>query len=420
MNTEFFIAKRLFSAEENKKKLSNAVIHIAIVGITLGMVVMILSVAIVTGFKQQVSEKVIGFASHIVISDYSINTSFETVPVSTQQAFYPDIENEEGISHIQVFALKAGIVKTKTEIQGVVLKGVGEDFDWKFFEKSMVSGKTFRVDKQVKNDTVIISEYLAGLLKLNVGDPLFMYFINKNRKSSNPVKQRRFTIGGIYNTGLIEFDKTFILCDIKQVQKLNDWNTNQVSGFEINIDRFEELPEMTNLVYERTNTIYEPGKKQLLVKNIKNSYPEIFNWLELSDTNVWIILTLMILVGGFNMISGLLVIILERTNMIGILKALGARNYSIRKIFLYNAAFLVGKGILWGNIIGIILCWLQYQFKIVTLDPATYYIDAVPINLKIAHLVLLNAGTLIVTTAMLVLPSMYISKISPAKAIRFS
>lgn len=420
MNTEFFIAKRLFSAEENKKKLSSAVVNIAIVGIALGMVVMILSVAIVTGFKQQVGEKVTGFASHITITDYSINTSFETSPVEKHQNFYPDIEKEKGIKHIQVFALKAGIIKTKSDIQGVVLKGVGSDFDWSFFKKSMVEGTIFHVNNQTKTNRVIVSEYIARLLKLKVGDPLFMYFINKNTKNNNPVKQRRFKICGIYNTGLIEFDKNFVLCDIGQVQKLNGWTKSQVSGFEININDFSQLEEMTNLVYGQTNTTYEAGKKQLMVKNIKDSYSNIFDWLELSDTNAWIILTLMVLVGGFNMISGLLVIILERTHMIGILKALGARNYSIRKIFLYNAAFLVSKGILWGNLIGILFCIIQYQFEIVKLDPATYYIDAVPINLKISHLILLNIGTLLVTTAMLILPSMYISKISPVKAIRFS
>jgi lipoprotein-releasing system permease protein len=420
LNTEFFIAKRLFSAEENKKKLSNAVVNIAIVGIALGMAVMILAVAIVTGFKQQVGEKVTGFASHIVITDYSINSSFETIPIEKYQKFYPDIEKEEGIKHIQVFALKAGIIKTKADIQGVVLKGVGSDFDWSFFKKSIVEGNIFHVDNKNKTDSVIISQYIARLLKLKVGDPLFMYFINKKTKTNNPVKQRRFIIAGIYNTGLVEFDKNFVLCDIGQVQKLNEWTKNQISGFEINIDNFDDLETMTALVYERTNSDYKKGKKQLLVKNIKDSYPNIFDWLELSDTNVWLILTIMILVGIFNMISGLLVIILERTNMIGILKAMGARNYNIRKIFLYNAAFLVGKGMLWGNLAGIILCIIQYQFQIIKLDPATYYISAVPINLKILHLILLNIGTLVVTVAVLILPSMYISKINPAKAIRFS
>lgn len=420
MNTEFFIARRLFSAKENKKKLSNAVVKIAIIGIALGMAVMILSVAIVTGFKQQVSEKVSGFAAHIIITDYSMNSSFEMPPIEKYQHFYPNIENEKGIKHIQVFALKAGIIKTKTDIQGVVLKGIDTDFDWRFFRKNIVAGNIFQIHNQSKTDSVIISQYIAHLLKLKVGDPLFMYFINKNTKSNSPVKQRRFTIAGIYNTGLIEFDKNIVLCDIKQVQKLNEWSKNQISGFEINIDNFDDLENISAIVYELTNSVYEKGKKQLLVKNIKESYPNIFDWLELSDTNVWLILTIMTLVGVFNMISGLLIIILERTNMIGILKAIGARNYNIRKIFLYNAAFLVGKGMLWGNVIGILLCLIQYQFQIIKLDPATYYIDAVPINLKILHLLLLNIGTLLVTVAVLIFPSMYISKISPAKAIQFS
>ena len=420
MNTEYFIAKRLFSSKESKKKLSNAVVSIAIVGIALGMVVMILSVAIVTGFKKNVSEKVSGFASHILITNYDINSSFETTPVSKKQSFYPDIEKEEGIKHIQTYAFKAGIIKTKTDIQGVVLKGVDSDFDWHFFKSIMHKGKVFHVDKKTKNDSVIISKHIANLLKFKIGDPLFMYFINKTGKSKNPVKQRRFTICGIYDTGLIEFDKTFILCDIKQVQKLNDWAENQITGFEIYIDDFSQLEQMTNLVYDQTATIYEKDKPQLQVRNIKENFQNIFDWLELSDTNVWIILSLMIMVGGFNMISGLLVIILERTNMIGILKALGAKNYSIRKIFLYNAAFLIGKGMLWGNLIGILLCVIQYYFKIIKLDSATYYMDAVPINLKITHLLFLNAGALIITTAMLILPSMYISRIRPAKAIRFS
>lgn len=417
MNTELFIAKRLFTAEETKKNISNAVVNIAIVGIALGMVVMILSIAIVTGFKQQVSEKVTGFASHIVISNYDINSSYETTPIRKNQSFYPDIENITGFEHIQVFALKAGIVKTKTDMQGVVIKGVGNDFNWDFFKESLVEGNIFNVADGIKNDSVIISKHIASLLKLKVGDPLFMWFRGNNK---NPVKQRRFAISGIYSTGLEEFDKSFVICDIKQVQKLNGWSDNQVSGFEISITEFEELAQMTEKTYEQVGSVYEKDMEQLQIRNIRDNFPHIFDWLELSDTNVWIILGLMLLVGGFNMISGLLVIILERTNMIGVLKSLGAKNSNVRKIFLYNASFLIGKGMLWGNFIGIVLCIVQYQFGIFKLDPTTYYIDVVPINLKLIHLILLNVGTLSITTAMLILPSMFISRISPAKAIRFS
>lgn len=420
LNTELFIAKRLFSAKETKRNISNSVVTIAIVGIALGMVVMILSIAIVTGFKQQVSEKVTGFASHIIITNYDINSSYETEPIKKAQDFYPGIVDIGGFKHIQVFALKAGIVKTKTDMQGVILKGVGSDFNWGFFKQSMVDGKTFSVNDDLKTDSVIISQYIAKLLKLKLDDPLFMYFINKTGKSKNPVKQRRFTISGIYNTGLEEFDKAFVICDIAQVQKLNGWTNKQVTGFEISIDDFKQLGPMTQKAHAQIKHKYEKNAEQLQIKNIKDNYPNIFDWLELSNTNVWIILVLMILVGGFNMISGLFVIILERTNMIGVLKALGAANFNIRKIFLYNAGFLIGKGMFWGNLIGIVICLLQYYFRIIKLDPTTYYIDAVPINLKLIHLLLLNIGTLLVTTAMLILPSMFISKISPAQAIRFS
>ena len=414
MNIELFIAKRLFFAKENKKNISNSVISIALIGITLGMLIMILSVAIVTGFKQEVSKKIIGFGSHIIITNYDSNISYETAPIKKEQSFYPDIEDVYGIKHIQTFAIKAGIIKTKEDIQGVVLKGVGDDFDWSFFENNIIEGEKIIVDKNKKTKKVLVSKYIASLLKLKIGDPLFMYFVQK------PVKSRRFEISGIYNTGIEEFDKTFILADIAQVQKLNDWSNNQVSGFEIIIDDFNELELMTSEVFDIVGTIYDENEDQLKVKNIRENYQQIFDWLKLSDTNVWVILGLMLLVGGFNMISGLLVIILERTNMIGILKALGSKNMSIRKIFIYYASFLIGKGLFWGNLIGITLCLLQYYFEFFKLDPASYYIDAVPINLKLMHLVFLNIGTLLITTLMLIVPSIIIAKISPIKAIKFT
>ena len=241
-----------------------------------------------------------------------------------------------------------------------------------------------------------------------------MYFVQK------PVKSRRFEIAGIYSTGIEEFDKTFILADIAQVQKLNDWTSNQVSGFEVIIDEFDNLDMMTSEVFDIVGTIYEEDKDQLKVKNIRENYRQIFDWLKLSDTNVWVILGIMLIVGGFNMISGLLVIILERTNMIGILKALGSKNLSIRKIFIYYAAFLIGKGLFWGNLIGIALCLLQYYTGFFQLDPASYYIDVVPINLKVIHLALLNLGTLLITIVMLIVPSVIIARISPIKAIKFT
>ncbi len=414
MNLEWFIARRLFYAKENKDGISNSVISIAVFGIALGMAVMILSVAIVTGFKEQVRQKVIGFGSHILISNYDTNNSYEAYPISKNQSFYPDIEKVKGIKHIQVFATKAGIIKTKTDFQGVVLKGVAPDFDWSFFNQNIIEGSSFKITNGYKTDSVLISKYLASLLKLKIGDPLFMYFI------SDPIKMKRFKIAGIYSTDLQELDKLFVIGDIGHVQRLNDWSENQISGFEILVDDFDNLDQMATTVDSQVGSQYIEGKEQLTVKSIKDIYPQIFDWLELTNTNVWIILGLMVLVSVFNMISGLFVIILERTNMIGILKALGARNFSISKVFLYHASFLISKGLILGNLIGIGLGLIQYHYHFVKLDPSTYYIDSVPINFKIWHIVLLNAGTLLITIFMLVIPSLIISRIRPAKAIKFA
>ena len=414
MNTELFIARRLFFAKESKGGISNSVLSIAIFGIALGMAVMLLSVAIVTGFKEQVRKKVTGFGSHIVISSYDNNNSYAANPVNKKQSFYPDIEEVAGVKHIQVFATKAGIIKTDTDIQGVVLKGIDHDYDWSFFEENMLEGGSFRVQKGQKTDSVIVSKYLASLLKLKVGDYLYMYFVH------DPIKRRRFTISGIYSTDLQEFDKLFVLADIGHVQKLNGWTENQVDGFEILVDDFDQLDLMKAVVNSQVGTIYEEGKDMLYVENVRDRYPQIFNWLELTNTNVWVILVIMIIVGTINMVSGLLVIILERTSMIGVLKALGAKSFSISKVFLYHGAFLIAKGLVWGNIIGLSLGFLQYYFKIVKLDPATYYIDSVPINFKLWHILALNTGTLLITTLVLVLPSLFIAFIRPAKVIKFA
>ncbi len=415
LNTEFFIASKLFFAKERKKDISHSVLTIAIIGIALGMAVMLLSVAIVTGFKEKVRQKVIGFGSHIVISNYSsYNNSYTAEPVQKQQSFYPDIQNVKGIKHIQVFANKAGIIKTETDIQGIVLKGVGSDYDWSFFNENMLEGESFTVSENKKTNKVVISKYIASLLKLKLGDYMYMYFIDKQ------IKMRRFVISGIYSTDLHEFDKLFVLADIGHVQKLNNWTSNQVDGFEVIVDDFEQLDAMTAEVDKTVGTIYEKDKAQLQVENILDIYPQIFAWLQLINTNVWIILIIMIIVGTINMVSGLLVIILERTNMIGVLKALGAKSLSISKIFLYKGALLVAKGILIGNVIGIGLGLFLHYSKIIKLDPTTYYIDNVPINFELTHIIAINIGTLIVTSSVLIIPSLVVAFIMPAKAIKFA
>ena len=414
MNTELFIAKRIFSDKTVKKGISQPIVTIAVIGIALGLAVMILSVAIVTGFKSEISNKVIGFGSHIQILNYDTNVSFETKPISKHQSFYEDIKNLAGVKQIQEFAIKAGIIKTETDIQAIVLKGVGSDFDWSFFNQNMVEGKPFKVVDSVKTNNIIISKYIASILNLKTGDKIAAYFIQQ------PARMRSFTITGIYETSLAEFDEKFALVDIKHIQKLNNWTNNQISGFEVLIENFPQIEKMTEDVRDIVGFHFNPDGTKLKVLSIKQKYPQMFDWLNLTDMNVWIILILMISVSGFNMVSGLLILILERTNMIGILKAMGTKNWSIRKIFLYQSGFLVSKGLLWGNIIGIAICLLQAKFQIFKLDAASYYLDAVPINLKLWHIFALNAGTLVITIIMLIVPSYIISRLSPEKTIRFN
>ena len=413
MNLELFIAKKITNNEKGDGNISHPIISIAKVSIALGISVMILAVAIVTGFKSEITNKVIGFGSHIQITNYDNNSSFETQPIEKSTVSIDQIENISGIKHVQAFATKPGILKTKSEIQGVVLNGVGLDYDWGFFKKHIVEGDTIQLSDDEKSNDILISERLSTLLHLKLGDKISLHFIQ------NPPRMRRFTITGIYNTGMQEFDQLFLFCDIKHIQKLNDWTEDEISGYEIFIDDFNDLEYIEHQVKGITASSFSEEGASLKVRNIIRKYPQIFSWLDMLDLNVWIILSLMILVAGFNMVSGLLIIILEKTNMIGILKALGTPNWSIRKIFLYQSSMLIGKGMLWGNVIGISICLLQYWFEIIPLDPANYYVDTVPINLNISHLILLNIGSLIATVSMLLIPSYLITKITPAKAIKF-
>lgn len=414
MNAELFIAKKITQSGDSKQQLSAPVVKIAVFGIALGLAVMILSVAIITGFKNQVSGKVIGFASHIQVTNFDSNRSFETLPISRNQVSQPLLNSIKGIKHSQVFITKSGIIKTKNNIQAVVLKGIDENYDLTFFANNLVEGNLMEITDSVKSNQIIISEYVANLLNLKLSDNLTVYFVQ------DPPRMRAFKICGIYKTSIEDFDKAFALVDLRHLQKLNNWEPDQVSGYEIIIDDFENIEALTDSVVEIAGYNFTDDGARLKVANIKQLYPQIFDWLNLQNINVWIILTLMLIVAGFNMISGLLILILERTGMIGLLKGLGYNNWRIRKIFLYQSGFLILRGLIWGNIIGISICMIQLQFGVVPLDEATYYIDKVPINLKIMHLVLLNAGTLVLIVAMMIIPSYIITKISPAKAIKFN
>jgi lipoprotein-releasing system permease protein len=374
---------------------------------------MIIAVAILTGFKKQIREKVVGFGSNIQIVNFDSNLSFETAPIHEGQSFIPKIKKIPGISHIQVFATKAGIIKTDEEIQGVVLKGVGSDFDWSYFESNFVDGEIFTVSDSVRTEKVVISKKISDMLRLRIGDSFAMHFVQ------DPPRMRKFTVSGIYETSLEEFDKIYVFCDIGHIKRLNNWDDDQISGFEIFIDNFDRLDLITEAVQDAVGYQILPDEDKFKVINIREKYPQIFDWLNFQDLNVIIIITLMLVVAGFNMISGLLILILEKTNMIGILKALGSEDKTIRKVFLYQAAYLIGKGLLWGNLIGVGLAFIQLKTGIISLDPSSYYIKTVPINLNIVHIILLNAGTMAAIIIMLLVPSKLISRISPIKAIRY-
>ena len=416
LNTELFIARRIFFAKGTSRKFSESIVSFAVFGIAFGLFVMILSVAIVTGFKNEVRNKVIGFGSHIQLVNFDSNSSYETVPVSKNQPWLKEIRNIKGVKTVESFATKPGIIKTDDEIHGIVLKGVGPDFDWSFFKENLVEGSVFNVSDSLKSDEVLISKQVASLLKLKVGDPLYTYFLNEGSQTQ---KMRKFRISGIFSTSLEEFDQLFVLADIAQVRKLNDWNADLISGFEISIRDFSELGALTQHIRRLTLKYSKEDENVLRPVAITSKYPQIFDWLNLLDMNVWIILGLIILVAGFNMVSGLLILMLERTSMIGVLKAVGTGNWSIRKIFIYISTFLIFRGLFWGNVAGIAFCLIQSRFGIFKLDPTSYYLNTVPVNLKITHLLLLNAGTITVTLLMLLVPSWYVTKIEPDKAIRF-
>lgn len=413
MNLPYFIAERLIKGRKEGTSFSRPINVIAIIGISFGIAVMIIAVAILTGFKKQIREKIVGFGSNIQIVNFDSNLSFETAPIQEGQSFIPKIKKIPGISHIQVFATKAGIIKTDEEIQGVVLKGVGSDFDWSYFESNIVDGEVFTVADSVRTEKVVISKKISDMLRLRIGDSFAMHFVQ------DPPRMRKFTVSGIYETSLEEFDKMYVFCDIGHIKRLNNWDDDQISGFEIFIDNFDRLDLLTAAVQDAVGYQILPDEDKFKVINIREKYPQIFDWLNFQDLNVIIIITLMLVVAGFNMISGLLILILEKTNMIGILKALGSEDKTIRKVFLYQAAYLIGKGLLWGNLIGVGLAFIQLKTGIISLDPSSYYIKTVPINLNIVHITLLNVGTMAAIIIMLLVPSKLISRISPVKAIRY-
>ena len=411
MNIEYFIAKRIHFRQD-RKHVSRPAVRIAILGIAIGLAVMLLAVSIVLGFKQEIRNKTIGFGGHIQITNFDSNNTYEMSPILLDDSLKQELQNIPGIKHIQAYATKPGIIKTTDQFQGIVLKGIDRNFDWNFFKSNLTEGSILIPEDSLQNNAVI-SQYLSNLFKLKLGDSFFTYFIQ------DQVRARKFTITGIYSTNFIEYDKLFILTDIRHIRHLNNWNDSLVSGYEILIDDFQEIDLVGDQVYYKTANILQADGNSYYTQTIKDINPQIFAWLDLLDINVWVILFLMLAVAGFNMISGLLILILERTTMIGILKSIGATNWSIRKIFLYHSFFLIGKGMLWGNIIGLSICAIQYFTGILPLDPEAYYIATVPIIFNWPFILLLNIGTLLASILMMIGPSYLITKILPAKIIRY-
>ena len=411
MNFEYFIARRIAAHKDYKSSISAPIIKIAILAISLGMITMLISVATSVGLQKKIKEKVSAFNGDLIITNFDTNNSDDSqVPISVQQDFYPNFSISDNVNHIQITASKGAVLRTQTDFEGVIVKGVGPDYNWSYFEDFLTQGMLPNYTAPQMSNQVLISEYLANRLGLTIGDKALAYFFNKN--SSTPPRTRAFTISGLYNSGFQQFDAQFIIGDIRHIQRLNKWEPDQIGAFELFVNDFD-LIEQTN------NEVYDAIGSMLDTQTIRNRFYAIFEWLDLFDFNVALIIVMMIIVAGFNMITALLVLILERTKMIGILKALGSNNWSVRKIFIYNAMYLVGVGLFWGNLIGIGLLLLQQHFDLFALDPDTYYVSQVPVYLHWSYIVALNVGTLVLCFLILLIPSYIISKISPVKAIRF-
>ena len=371
---------------------------------------MIISVATGIGLQQKIREKIAAFNGHIIISNYDNNLSDVTLtPISKKQDFYPSFTSVAGINHIQAIATKAGIIRTETAFEGIILKGVGKDYKWNNIKEYLVSGRLPDLSKNL-NPEVVISQFLANRLNLKVGDVFNTFFIKEEQNKLPNI--RRFKITGIFNSGFQEFDATYIIGDIRHLQRINKWTPNEVGAFEVFINDFDNIKTTGEQVYEKTSSTLD-------TKTIIEKYGYIFEWLKLFDFNIVVILVVMILVATINMVVALLVLILERTQMIGILKALGANNWSVRKIFLYNALYLIARGLFWGNLIGILLLLVQQHFGVVKLNPANYYVNQAPVYFNWGYIMLLNALTVTICFTVLIIPSYIITKISPVKAIRY-
>ena len=412
-NWKFFIARRIYRSREGEKEVSKPAVRIAMAGIAIGLAVMIVSVAVVIGFKHQVRDKVIGMGSDIVVSSIEGAQLYQMNPVVANDSLLSVIQNIPQVSHVQRYATKPGMIMTADNFQGMIVKGVAQEYDWIYLKAHLQEGEIPALTDSVASNRVLVSRSMADKLSLKVGDKLYTYYIEGN------VRARRLTVSGIFQTNFSAFDDYFLITDMYTVNRLNGWEPDQVGGVEVAVSDYRFLNSVNDDIRGHIQEQTDRYGAIYCSRTSEELYPQIFAWLDLLDTNVWVILILMTGVAGFTMISGLLIIILERTQMIGVLKALGADNASIRQIFLSFSVFLIGRGMCWGNVIGLSCCLIQYFFEPIKLDPATYYVNAVPVELHLGWIVLLNVCTLLVSVGMLVGPSYLISHIHPAKSIRF-
>jgi len=407
LNVAYFIARHI--APGRTEAYARPVIRIAVISIALGLALMIISVAIVIGFKNSISDKVTGFSAPLQVVAFTNNESLEESPVTISTKFLKALRTNPEITHIQYTAKKGGVLKTRNQIQGIILKGVGQNYDWNFLKKNLTAGHLPDLKTTGASRQVLISQKLAAKLQLRPGDAVRIWFIGKDATAA---LGRKLVISGIYNTGIGEFDNRFLIGDLRQIQRLNGWKPDEVGSVELQVRDFKKLRTIAQNIYKsipynlNINTIYE-------------NYPEIFNWLDLLNTNVVVILVLMILVSGVTIVSTLFILIIERTGMVGILKTLGAGNRMIQKIFLYKAAYITGRGLLWGNILGLLFYFVQYYFHVFRLNPVNYYVSYVPVDLSVSNFLMLNAGTFFLCLLILVIPSFYITRIEPARALRY-
>jgi lipoprotein-releasing system permease protein len=419
MNLSFDIARSVYYNSDADRRISRPAVRIAMLGVAIGIAVMIVSVAVVLGFKHTVRDKVVGFGSHIVVTNFmTLQTTDQSQCINANDSLYRKVSSIKGVRHVERYSQKQGVLKTDGDFLGVVFKGIGEDYDTTFLAKNIVEGRMPQLSMWKSTQQLLLSRIQANRLGLKVGDKVFAYYL-----SDEDVRARPFTVAGIYQTNLTRYDESICFTDLYTMSRLNGWsvenkNVMEVTGMEVLVNDFDSIDSVEAQMIETINKSQDSDGHYLSSSTVKDQNPQIFSWLDLLDLNVWIILILMVSVSGFTMISGLLIIILERTSMIGLLKALGARNSMVRHTFLWLATFIVLRGLLWGNVLGIGICLLQKWTGLIQLDAATYYVSEVPIEMNWGLVVLLNVATLLLTTLTLVLPSFFVSTIKPAKTMR--